>query len=275
MSDNESNVEGTINAVTGLVEKVPVYQDLVQPLAQQTGKALGTVGETVNAALIPIRGLIWGVEQIEDFVKTKLSKKLASTPPENIQTPDPSVAGPAIESLRFVEGKPDLAELYANLIASSMDKNTSQAAHPGFVEIIRNLSGDEARILSFLEPGELQPIIDIRRENKENSVGNIKSGYVTTIGRDADCKHPKLVATYLRNLERLGLVDIPRGSTIAEAGAYDRITNDPSVVALTEKLNKLPNSKASIVKYYFGLSALGEQFKEACVNNRESSTVKG
>lgn len=44
MSENESSGEGTINAVSGLVEKVPVYQDAIQPLAKETGKALGTVG---------------------------------------------------------------------------------------------------------------------------------------------------------------------------------------------------------------------------------------
>lgn len=58
-SDTESNAEGTIKAVTGLVKEVSIYQDAIQPVAKETGKALGTVGRAVNAALLPIRALVW------------------------------------------------------------------------------------------------------------------------------------------------------------------------------------------------------------------------
>ncbi|WP_223159330.1 hypothetical protein [Vibrio sp. Y2-5] len=43
-SDNDNNnVNSTINAVTGLVEAVPVYEDAIQPAAKEIGKALGTL----------------------------------------------------------------------------------------------------------------------------------------------------------------------------------------------------------------------------------------
>ena len=38
--NSESTVEGTLKAVKDLVKEVPVYEDAVQPLAKQTGKAL-------------------------------------------------------------------------------------------------------------------------------------------------------------------------------------------------------------------------------------------
>ena len=145
----EGNVEGTIKAVTGLVKEVPVYEDAIQPVAKEAGKALQTVGRTVNAALLPVRGLVWGIEKIEEFVQTKVTKKLSNTPVENICPPDPAVAGPALESLRYTGHKESLSELYANLLASAMDKETAKTAHPGFVEIIRNMSADEARLLEY------------------------------------------------------------------------------------------------------------------------------
>lgn len=163
----EGNIEGTIKAVTGLVKEVPVYQDAVQPLAKEAGKALQTVGKAVNAALLPIRGLVWGIEQIEGFVQTKVAKKLEDVPPENIRTPDPAVAGPALESLRYVGHKESLSELYANLLASSMDAETAKNAHPGFVEIIRNLSADEAKVLTFLYKHRVAPVIDVRRHSRK------------------------------------------------------------------------------------------------------------
>ncbi|HEJ2470088.1 TPA: DUF4393 domain-containing protein [Vibrio cholerae] len=192
MSSNESSVEGTINAVSGLVEKVPVYQDALQPLAKETGKALETLGRTVNAALMPIRGFVWGMEQIEQFLHSTATRKLENVAPEDIQTPDLAVAGPAIESLRFTGHKIELAELYANLLVTSMDKNTAKTAHPGFVEIIRNLSGDEAEILSFLVNARVAPIVDLRSESNGGKGGRVVFSYLTTIGNDAGCEHVEL-----------------------------------------------------------------------------------
>ena len=269
--DTESAVEGTIKAVTGLVEKVPVYEDAIQPLAKETGKALGTVGKTVNAALMPIRGLVWGIEQIEEFVQTRVTKKLENVPPENIQTPDPAVAGPAIESLRFTGHKESLSDLYANLLATSMDSTTAKTAHPGFVEIIRNLSGDEAKILSHLVEVQAIPLVDIRRESIEGKGGVVVSPYVTTVGHDSGCEHREMVGTYLKNLERLGLIDMPRGKHLAAEGAYDRILNNPPVKQIEEGLNALEKHKAKFEKYYAMPSALGELFIAACVNARDKT----
>ncbi len=269
--DTESTVEGTIKAVTGLVEKVPVYEDAIRPLAKETGKALGTVGKTVNAALLPIRGLVWGMEQIEEFVQTKVTKKLENVPPENIQTPDPAVAGPAIESLRFTGHKESLSDLYANLLATSMDSTTAKTAHPGFVEIIRNLSGDEAKILAHLVKVQVFPLIDIRRESTEGKGGVVVSPYVSTVGHDSGCEHRDMVGTYLKNLERLGLIDIPRDKHLVSEGVYDRILNDPPVKQIEEDLNALEKHKAEFSKYYATPSELGKLFIAACVNARDKT----
>lgn len=120
----ETNVKATIDAVTGLVKAVPVYQDTLQPAAKQIGQSLETVKKTVNIALAPIKALVWGYEKIEEFITTRLSEKLKNVPEENITTPKPEVAGPAVEALRYSGHNPNLRELYANLLANAMDKST-------------------------------------------------------------------------------------------------------------------------------------------------------
>jgi len=68
------------------------------------------------------------------------------TPPDQIVVPKPNVAGPALEALRYTWHEETLSDLYANLLAaSSMDKSTADGAHPAFVEIIRQLTPDEAK----------------------------------------------------------------------------------------------------------------------------------
>jgi len=269
---SEGNVEGTIKAVTGLVKEVPVYEDAVQPVAKEAGKALQTVGRTVNAALMPVRGLVWGIEQIEEFVNSKVSKKLENTPVDKICTPDPAVAGPALESLRYTGHKESLSELYANLLASAMDLDTAKTAHPGFVEIIRNLSADEAKVLEFIIKQRVAPIVDINRVLVKQGGQIAVHELVSTIGVDAGCEHKDLIASYLINLERLGLIEMPRDGHLSKPDAYDRISSDPSVKMALDQLNKGgEESKGDLKKYYTRGTVFGKQFSNACVQSRDKT----
>ncbi|KAF3984312.1 MAG: DUF4393 domain-containing protein [Methylococcales symbiont of Hymedesmia sp. n. MRB-2018] len=271
-SESEGNIEGTIKAVTGLVKEVPLYEDAIKPVAQETGKALQTVGRTVNAALMPVRGLVWGIEKIEEFVNSKVSKKLENTPTDKICSPDPAVAGPALESLRYTGHKEKLSELYANLLASAMDLDTAKTAHPGFVEIIRNMSSDEAKVLEYIIKHQVAPIVNIIRVLAKQGGEVAVHELVSTLGVDAGCEHKDLTASYLINLERLGLVEIPRESHLTKADAYDRISNDPSVKTALEQLNKAgEESKGELKKYYVRGTVFGKQFSNACVVSRDKT----
>lgn len=271
-SESEGNVEGTIKAVTGLVKEVPLYGDAIQPVARETGKALQTVGRTVNAALMPVRGLVWGIEKIEEFVNSKVSKKLENTPVEKICSPDPAVAGPALESLRYTGHKEKLSELYANLLASAMDLDTAKTAHPGFVEIIRNMSSDEAIVLEYIIKHQVAPIVNINRVMAKQGGILVMHELVSTLGVDAGCEHKDLIASYLINLERLGLVEIPRDGHLTKPDAYDRISNAPSVITALEQLNNAgEEAKGELKKYYVRGTVFGKQFSNACVISRDKT----
>lgn len=64
-------IKQTIDSATALTKAVPIYQDAVQPLAKEAGKALGIVGKAVNVALAPISLVVWGYDQISDFLETR------------------------------------------------------------------------------------------------------------------------------------------------------------------------------------------------------------
>lgn len=269
---NASSMGQTISAVTDLVKAVPIYEDAVQPVAKEAGKALQTVGRAVNAALLPVKGLVWGVEQIEAFVHARVSKKLEKVPVENICPPDPAVAGPALESLRYTGHKPALSEMYANLLASSMDKETAKTAHPGFVEIIRNMSSDEAKVLEHLIRHQVAPVIDINRKLANRGGTTAVHELVSTLGIDAKCEHPELASSYLINLERLGLIEIHRDGHLTREDAYENLINDAGVKNAVETLNKHGGEKfqGDIKKYYVRISVFGRQFGNACVVSRET-----
>jgi hypothetical protein len=271
-SGAEGNIEGTIKAVTGLVKEVPVYVDAIQPVAKETGKALQTLGRTVNAALMPVRGLVWGFEKIEEFVNVKVTKKLENVPIDKICTPDLAVAGPALESLKYTGHKESLNELYANLLASAMDLDTAKTAHPGFVEIIRNMSADEAKILTYIVEQRVVPIVDINRTLANGGGQIVVSELISMIGIRARCEHQELTPSYLINLERLGLIEIPRHSQLMKANAYYRLTDDPSVKLALERLEQnTDGSKGELKKHHARVSVFGKQFSNACVVSRDKN----
>lgn len=132
MSDNNTIRDAT-EAIKGVVEAVPVYQDTVQPAAKEIGTALQTVAKTLHILLAPVSALVWGYDKIKDHVATKVSSRLEGVPTERLKAPEPNVAGPALEALRYTGYQESLRDLYTNLLATSIDSATAHEAHPAFV----------------------------------------------------------------------------------------------------------------------------------------------
>ncbi|HZL12664.1 MAG TPA: DUF4393 domain-containing protein, partial [Verrucomicrobiae bacterium] len=155
----ENKTRDAVDAVTGLVKAVPVYEDVVQPAAKEVGITLQKI---VHMALAPISALVWGYDKIESFVKISVAKRLEKIPPEQIKTPLPQIAGPALEALKYTGHDENIREMFAKLFATAMDEKTADAAHPSFVEIIKQLSADEAKICRLLKKKpETIPIVQV------------------------------------------------------------------------------------------------------------------
>lgn len=270
-SSKEGNMEGAINAVTGLVKAVPVYQDVVQPAAREVGKALETVAKSVNIALAPVKGLVWGYEQLEEFIGTKVSEKLKNTPESEIVTPKPNVAGPALESLRYAGHEESLRDLYANLLAASMDAMTSSGTHPSFVEILKQLTPDEAKLLKYFTQIIPFPVLTLRREKTGKQKGGIDLiPYFTMLGELSGCESPSYTPTYLDNLSRLGLIEIPANYEYTAPNVYDILDNHLTVVNLKKTIEQEEDVKFISTRRGVKITPLGNQFISICVVNHLS-----
>ena len=268
-STNGGIVGETAKAVAELAKSVPIYQDAIQPAAKEAGKSLYLITRAVNA-LTPVEGFVWGVEKIRDFVRERVAAKLDNVPPEDVQQPKPHVAVPAIEALRYTGSESDLAELYANLLATSMDKATAYRAHPGFVDMIKNMSPDEAKIMKFLATSSSQPLINIKATEKEGGGFTITNRYLSLIGIKAACDHIPLAATYLDNLVRLGLIEIPNMRRIKSDDPYKEIEEFPQVLSILEELRKFETHTIEVEKIKLEVTDLGKQFIRTCVIDKAS-----
>src|SRR5690242_1538268 len=127
-SQQNSIVKDTAGAVKGILEVTPIYQDAIQPAARQVGETLETVGRAVNAVLVPLNLGVWWVERF----KNSMRERLKYVPPERIIAPNPAVVGPVLQALPWVGHQEELREMFANLIAASMDSATAHHEHPSF-----------------------------------------------------------------------------------------------------------------------------------------------
>lgn len=273
--NNENKIRDAADAVKGLVQAVPIYEDVAQPAARELGVALQTVAKTIHIALAPVSALVWGYDQIREFVATTVAMKLISTPAERIQTPEPHIVGPALEALRYTGHQEALRELYANLLATSLDAETASQAHPSFVDMIKSMSPDEARILRLFAIRDSWPIIEVRVAHKDSNGYQILFRSFSFIGREAACGLPQLTATYLDNLARLGLVESPGAGGIGRqhlvaADLYEPLEQCGDIASLRTEV-EAAGGRLEFERGFVRITDLGRLFCRACVIEKGSA----
>ena len=267
MSENETNskVNDTINAVTGLVQAVPIYQDAVQPAAKEVGKGLEIVVKAINVALEPVRGLVWGYEKIKDYINVELPNRLKNVDPDKIITPQPNVAVPTLEAMRYTGHIDELRELFTNLLASSMNSDSAKEAFPSFVEIIKQMTPDEAKLLDYLVKNQIRPVINLMKQYKDTGGSSAVLTNYSHFGKASECQYPELTPAYLTNLCRLGILDIPIFGQYTEDHVYKSLASDPIVKLNIEKIESHPNVTAGIEKKVVNITDFGWKFVDTCV----------
>lgn len=264
----ENKIRDAADAVRGVLEAVPVYEDALQPAAKELGSALGTVAKAINVALAPVAALVWGYDKIKVYLADVLPQKLKDVPPEQIISPSLSVAGPTLEALRFSAHEPSLRELYANLLATSMDENTARYAHPAFVESIRQMTPDEALIVQYLAKHQTFPMITVGVGFQMLNPGVVHGErllHFSSIATEARCAHPTLWPSYLNNLTRLGLAEIKEGAVVGSDAIYKALQNHPTVLEVVSEIEAAQLGFATSRNEFLQLTDLGNQFCRACI----------
>lgn len=267
-SDDKSS--DMINAAANLAKAVPVYEDALQPVMKETGKALGTAGRVVNVALSPIRGLVWGAEKIESWLETSVAQRLEGVDESEITVPDLAIAGPTIESLKFNGHKPELSEMFANLLASAMKRTTADSVHPSFVNMISSMSALDAQIFAAIASQNFIPTIHINRQ-VEGASGHstIIKFYCTGLFEVAlqslgemPGKFDKYQAS-IENLVRLGLVSaVDDGHLTSEKNLERYVELDGSELLTEFNKEKVDNISFKSAKSYLAVTVVGRLFRD-------------
>ena len=178
------------------------YDDLLTTPMQETGKGLTDLVKSFRLFLAPFQLLALAQDRLAAFCDGVRAK----VPEDRQQQAAPSIAGPILLNLRFMEDENPLTDLYLNLLARAVDKERCQEAHPAFVRIIEQISPDEAMVIYMMRDRQVH--LDFRaKEGVKEPI--LTWGNTKVTGTDFPLESlasPKLLAMYLKRLESFTLV---------------------------------------------------------------------
>lgn len=254
-----------------------------QQAADIRGRKLA-IKEQWGLAIMKPLSKVLGVQQ--DYFQTDFAKDfgvaIEDIPEENLQTPKAIIAGPVMEGLGYSLDEPELKALYLALLARASDDRVASSTHPSFVQIIRELTSEEARYLPryLAATNQMTAIVRYHAEFQPKP-GN---GYRVVLSHVLDVResnglpiHDPMIPTYVDNWVRLKLVEVQYDAALTQSGAYDWASGRPEAAVAQEQIDsmKTPAFNALVaqrgitdvlLEHQRGLlttTAFGHQFAEA------------
>lgn len=192
--------------------------------------------------------------QAEEFAKETLGLK-DKIPEEHLQTPKDSILIPALQTSLPYLSEEEIKHLFAKLIASSYDSRKNEYLHNGFINVITQLSPNDARILSYLaHHSDFVGIIAVKG-NSEFPL--IDFDNLINLGIDQ-------VAISLLNLNRLGLVSV--GSYVLRKNQiFMKSIDEPNVQINQTVKSFIENQGYNLYPNETFITELGKAFIKVCI----------
>lgn len=262
MSEEKSVVGELVGQTSGVLEKA--YDDLAHPTAKSLGNTASLIPRTIGVWLGKWEKWVINGEESIRLTAEAVREKADKIPEEKLTEPEPYVAIPAVQQLSYCYDSEVLREMYANLLVSSMNTDTKGQVHPAFVDIIKQLTPDEAKLLkSIAKETSYIPLIDLQIQlgSGRGHIPFLKN--YTNIG-DRVCDTPTNICAYIENLDRLKLVCILEDIHMTDRDKYIPLENSPYYSTL--KNIKLPEGKTFTTKQKsFVITEFGKSFIDTCI----------
>lgn len=157
--------------------------------------------------------------ELEEFKKS-LEAKVSAIPPENQIEPPLQIAAQALEDSKYCVESKELREMFASLIANSMDALSMPKIHPSFSKIIQQMSPLDAAMLKLIHTHEGSgglPIVHFIKKISETQYETIIENIPAQL--PSNCS-PEMAARSIVSLLRLGLIQSPAGVSFADQLRY-------------------------------------------------------
>lgn len=246
--------------------KIMDLTPLTQPINELTTPVAKSAGETLQ----DVWDLVFGgfgtfvdkkrakrEKDLNDF-KLTLLNEVNEIPEENIKEPELSVIGPALEASKYYYEEPELRNMFAKLVAGSMDDR--KIIHPSFIEIIKQLSPYDAKMLTLFIKNTQQPICNI-----SEYVSQDKKAYTNTrnnIFISDEFPNIKQNQVSLTSLDRSSLIKISFTEWYSDDAVYDRLKELCGINKLNDEIGW---EKFHLSPGIARLTPLGRDFISVCL----------
>lgn len=234
---------------------------LLVPVATSAGNTLQDTWELVFGGFgnYVEKKRIVRAKALLDF-KNSLEGHVAAIPDERLCEPKLSIVGPALEASKYYFEEPELREMFAKLIAASMDTETTQSVHPSFAEIIKQMSPLDAQNFALFT--HQFPVVEYYKTKRgSDSRVTLLSNVFLGNEKQTDLE---MQSTSLSSLARLGLVQIEFEKTILAEKFYTEFFTTDYFLRLSAKLE----ATGYLAGVTFGrakATPLGKSFMNVCL----------
>lgn len=273
MPNDKEIIGQVIDQSSGVLEKA--YDDLAHPTAKSLGNTFSLIPRTIGVWFGKWEKWVINGEESIRLAAEAVREKAEKIPEEKLTEPEPYVAIPAVQQLSCCYDSEELREMYANLLVSSMNSDTKWAVHPSYVDIIKQLTPDEAKLMKYINGTQTKsiPIVDV-----ELHLSGVASGVMTLAQSYSNIykhilEYPNNYLVYVDNLIRMNLCTIP-GTYLLQAGVYDEILSDPQLPQKTfidnlaspiSTEDKGTTIKREVKKLSLNMTAFGKSFADCCI----------
>lgn len=232
------------------------YDDVAHPTAHATGQIISFIPRTIKVWLGKWEKWILNGEYAIKETELLLAEKLKHIPEEKIVEPEPYVAVPALQQLSYSLDSEELRELYANLLASSMNIDKKGEVHPAFVDIIKQLAPDEAKLLRYFSSQEVIPAVEVQLKSEEGNGFSILEKLNVNIPVGVLDIYDNY-RVYIENLCRLQLIEIPPNLHYKNENLYTSLENSVKYIGI-------PKDRLDFNRKIIRVTQFGEKFTEIC-----------
>lgn len=236
------------------------YSD-IRPIVQPVTKCIGAI---IELAVNPV---IFYSEKARVNFKHRLEeykKKMEDVKEEDKCEVHPEIGVPIMQVLHYTTND-DIAEMFTNLLASASVHYTAGNAHPAFVEIIKQMSPDEAKIVQFLQKNQVVGYVSLRANKKDGM------SFVTPVLKDVGIAElvPLMyimnVKIYISNLLSLGIIADAGDVYLDDKEMYNQIIKYNNLEDIKEKYESMDEySNVEIDEGYYYVTEIGNLFINSC-----------
>lgn len=255
-------IKNTTEAAKNLSSLADKFYSDIRPIIQPVAKCIGNALEYASLPLLyrTEKAKINFHHRMEEY-----KKKVEAVKEEERCEVHPEIGVPIMQALPYTTND-DIANMFTNLLASASISSLAGSAHPAFVEYIKRMSPDEARILQHLKKIDVIPHVTYRVNWKEP-----RKGFITPIENETaieskvEMVYPQNARLCISNLMSLGIIEDSGTIFLIDNQLYEEVIEYKHLKDEVSRYEKMEDVKSvTINKGYYYVTEIGKLFIKAC-----------